>query len=216
MTDSIPTTIRAAYITFLVDCEARHFTDATLEYYRDRLGKFIDWTATQGLTNVAELNSGHTRVYLATLHRRQLGGFSILAAYRSIRRFGNFCIEQEWLGEGESLVRGLKRPQLEQNTPKTYTVEEITQFLGECKSEREIALVLLIVDTGLRLSELAALNGSDVDLVHGRATVHRGKGRKSRIVFFGTQTRKQLQRYYREQFGDPTGPRGDSSFLSAG
>ena len=73
---------------------------------------------------------------------------------------------------------------------------------------RDRAIVLLLLDTGIRASELCGLAGADVDLRHGTALV-RGKSRlnagqgQQRTVYFGTRTRKALWQYLQ---ADPPSP----------
>ena len=65
---------------------------------------------------------------------------------------------------------------------------------------RDRALILLLLDTGLRASELCALNVGDVDLKSGQVQVKHGqaggaKGGKGRVVFLGQTARRALWRY---------------------
>lgn len=55
-------------------------------------------------------------------------------------------------------------------------------------------IVLVLLDTGIRLGELMGLRADDVDLAGGQMRVF-GKGRKERIVFLGQTVRKSLMRY---------------------
>ena len=58
--------------------------------------------------------------------------------------------------------------------------------------QRDFALILLMIDTGMRLSEVASLNLADVDLIEGRCRVI-GKGSRERLVPIGRRTRKALR-----------------------
>jgi integrase/recombinase XerD len=60
--------------------------------------------------------------------------------------------------------------------------------------KRNEAIILFLVDTGVRASELCGLKARDLDLTAKRATVH-GKGNKSRTVYFGRKTAKALWNY---------------------
>jgi integrase/recombinase XerC len=57
-----------------------------------------------------------------------------------------------------------------------------------------VAIILLLVDSGLRVSELCSLNVGDVDRGEGELWVT-GKGNKRRRVFIGTIARRALWRY---------------------
>jgi site-specific recombinase XerD len=72
---------------------------------------------------------------------------------------------------------------------------------------RDHALLLLAIQTGLRVSELTDLRLEDVKLDRGGAHVRcRGKGRKERITPLTTQTVKALRAYLRDRVGAPTSP----------
>ncbi|WP_448618434.1 tyrosine-type recombinase/integrase [Geodermatophilus sp. URMC 65] len=55
----------------------------------------------------------------------------------------------------------------------------------------------LMIETGARAGEVVALGTADVDLSTGTATVRRGKGGRGRVVPFGPQTSRALDRYLR-------------------
>lgn len=78
---------------------------------------------------------------------------------------------------------------------------------------RDRAILLLLLDTGLRASELCALTIADVDLKAGRITVKHGvtggaKGGKGRFVQIGKATRRTVWRYLasRADGEDPSAP----------
>ncbi len=54
---------------------------------------------------------------------------------------------------------------------------------------------MFLLDSGVRVSELIALNVGVVDESTGEITVRAGKGQKQRTVYIGLKTRKQLKRY---------------------
>jgi integrase/recombinase XerD len=69
---------------------------------------------------------------------------------------------------------------------------------------RDYALLLLAIQTGLRVSEITALTLEDVHLERGAAHVRcRGKGRKERITPLTAQTVKALRAYLRGRYGAP-------------
>ena len=80
-------------------------------------------------------------------------------------------------------------------------------------SKRDKAILLTLLDTGLRASELCALRVEDVDMKSGRVSVRPGeagkaKGGKGRVVFMGKSARRFLWRYLvdREDGNDPDSP----------
>ena len=71
----------------------------------------------------------------------------------------------------------------------------MAQIIEACKDKRDQAFILLMIDSGLRLSEVIALNWGDVDVNTGIIKVVSGKGRKARIVMIGFNARWALLRY---------------------
>lgn len=69
------------------------------------------------------------------------------------------------------------------------------RLLAACACQRDRLILIFLLDTGLRSTELLALNGADVDAQTGVVSVWKGKGKKDRVTCLGT-TRKLLLRYY--------------------
>jgi len=98
-------------------------------------------------------------------------------------------------------------PQLPQDLLPPFSRAEARALLDACDEERDTALLLVLLDCGVRASELCALNVGDVDLVTGEVRVRRGKGSKDRVTFVGARTRKALLRYLATRPGtQPTAP----------
>ena len=78
------------------------------------------------------------------------------------------------------------------------STEEVKRILTTCETIRDKALILLMVDTGLRRSEICSLNWENVNLQTGVCIVRNGKGKKDRIVVLGIVTRRALISYRRK------------------
>ena len=106
-------------------------------------------------------------------------------------------------------------PLLRLNAPKgdipitpVLTQDELRALVKACqgprlRDRRDEAIVRLMAETGMRAGELIALDVADVDLLRGLAYIRRGKGGKGRIVPFGPQTARALDRYIRIRRGHP-------------
>jgi site-specific recombinase XerD len=88
----------------------------------------------------------------------------------------------------------------DQITP--FTTEQVQKLLAAAKKskhpKRDEAIMLMLLDTGMRVSELTGLKLADLDLQERRCRVL-GKGNKHRSVFFGTSTAKALFNYLRDE-----------------
>jgi integrase/recombinase XerD len=119
-----------------------------------------------------------------------------------------------WLtdeGEQDSdPLLGLKAPKLDTRVVEPLTDDQLQAWLTACsgpdmRGRRDEALVRLMAETGARAGEVAALALTDVDLTAGIAVVRRGKGSKGRVIPFGPQTARAIDRYIRSRA--PTGSR---------
>ena len=182
---------------FFLDCEARRLTDATLSFYRGKLSLFIRWCEAEGLETIQDLTAHHIRRYLVHLHRRQLSSQYQHDLARAIRAFLNYCVRDELLEK--SPFAKVQMPRLEKKILEAFSPDEVRLILKSCRTERDRALCLFLLDTGVRASELIALNVEDVDLKTGMVTVRLGKGQKGRTTYAGARTRKQLTRYFAER-----------------
>lgn len=115
----------------------------------------------------------------------------------SLRTFFTFLQRQ---GRLESNPAALApTPKLDKPLPRFLTVDEVVQLLGRPKGGdfaqvRDRAILEVFYASGLRLSELAGLTLTDVDLDRGVLKVM-GKGAKERLAFLGRPARQALAAY---------------------
>jgi site-specific recombinase XerD len=102
-----------------------------------------------------------------------------------------------YLGLGNAKVRRQELPQL---APKALSPEELKRVLrsvARCSSQRNRTIALLLLHTGIRISELAALNVGDVFVTarKGEITVRCGKNSKRRTIPLNADMREVMQAY---------------------
>jgi integrase len=95
----------------------------------------------------------------------------------------------------------MKAPRVPEKPPEVLTEDDLRRLLKACagttfEDRRDVAIIRLLIDTGMRRGELAGLTVDDVDLDAGLARVL-GKGRRQRIVPFGKKASRDLDRYVR-------------------
>ena len=129
------------------------------------------------------------RAWLLEL-RSTLAPKSVAGYVRGLKAFGNWCVAEEQAAAPG--FRALRRPHVPRRLFAPFSEAELRSLLAVA-DERERALVLLLFDTGLRLSEVVSLGVGDV---RPDGTLHvLGKGAKERIVALGTIARRALVRY---------------------
>ncbi len=92
----------------------------------------------------------------------------------------------------EHVLRKIKRPTYVTPRIIPFTEDEVKKLIRACRCKRDKAIVMLLLDTGMRASELTSLGIEDWN--RGTLVVRHGKGKKSRIVPISEQTEKALQR----------------------
>jgi integrase/recombinase XerC len=181
----------------------RNVSEHTLRNYMSDLEQFHDYicpadtAGNRRRVDIRQIDHITIREYLAKLYREKRKKTSIARKLATLRTFFKFlCREQVLEMNPARLVTG---PRLEKKLPKVLSVEDVIRFIETPEAEtvlgkRDRAILELLYATGMRVSELAGLNLDDLDFRHESIRV-RGKGRKERIVPFGSKAKEALQVY---------------------
>lgn len=181
---------------FLIDRRARRFSPNTIRYYQVELGLFLRFLDAAQVYYFGELTADVLRRYM--LHqesRRNPGG--CLVSYRAVKTFLRWSWDEYEL-EGRSPITRIDPPKVAANPLPGIALPEIRKLLDAChgdNEQRDRAILLTLLDTGIRAFELIALDLGDADLMRGAVIVRAGKGGKCRTVFLGQTTRKAIRRY---------------------
>ncbi len=191
--------------------EADGYSPSTRRSYRTGVASLTAWLESSGMTEVSpgELTREHVRGWLAEV-RRTRKPTTAHTWFPAVRHFCRFLVDE---GEAEvDATAGIKTPRPAEPHTRVLTQGELRRLLKACDgrsfaARRDAAIILLFVDGGLRLAELAGLQLDDVDVVD-RVVYVAGKGsRRSgprhRAVPVGTRTARALDRYLRERRRHP-------------
>lgn len=154
------------------------------------------------------------RSFLARLHRQGLKTTSAARKLAALRTFFRYLCREGILARNPA--RALLSPRLEKRVP-TYLDERDVSLLIEMPGEGEAAvrgraILELLYATGIRCSELVGLDLDEID--HGARMIRvLGKGRKERIVPFGTRAGSALEAYL--ALRSRSAPRTGAVFLNA-
>lgn len=206
---------------FLIDCEIRGLSEETISWYHKRLGVFV--RKLDEVAHVTELESvkiAHLRQFVQLLMNTKSGEnnprtptkdkllspFTIRGYVRVIKLFFSWCVDEELIDT--NLSARLVQPKAPDYLIPTFTVEHIEKMLAACDTSttegfRNYVLLLVFLDTGMRVSELCGLRIEDI---HDRYVKVLGKGRKEREIGLHPEVGKLLWKYihkYRRP-GDPS------------
>jgi integrase/recombinase XerC len=148
-----------------------------------------------GEASLVDLAPAALRRFLATLHARGLSGRSLARVLSGWRAFYRFALECD-SSLKDNPCAGLKAPKASRRLPDALSPDEAVRLVeiagDDVLSMRDRALFELAYSSGLRLSELAALDVQAVDLATGEVRVW-GKGSKERIVPVGRAARDAIR-----------------------
>jgi integrase/recombinase XerC len=162
----------------------------TVKSYREDLVQALDFFRTKlgsSAPRPDKLNTRLVRAYLAWLHEQGYAKSTIARRLAAVRSWCRFLCRQTVLKVNPA--DGLRGPRLDQKLPHFVQREDMLRLLATPPAEeplgvRDRAILETLYSAGLRVSELTGLNGDDVDLDAGLATV-RGKGRRERLALLG-------------------------------
>lgn len=145
-----------------------------------------------------------------------LSGHTINGYLRGLRAFWSWLKEEEFIGE--SPFAAVRIPKAPIKVIPTFSEEQLRALFGEVDLAsqvgcRDYAIMLTLLDTGIRCSELTGLRLTDVDL-SGRVLKVHGKGNKERMVPIGAKVQKAVWKYLTCQRPEPATPRYDQVFLT--
>lgn len=193
-------TLQTALDLFLLDCTARRLTIGTQSFYKAKLSPFIRWCEAKGVTGLEDMQAVHIRQYLSSILERNLTAQYQNNIARAIRAWLNYCVRDELIPK--SPFDRVKMPKLAKKILPAFSQEDIKNILRVCRTKREEAICLTLLDSGVRATELVTLNVNDLNMKSGTLIVRAGKGQKDRTTYVGARTRKAILRYLAER-GSP-------------
>ena len=214
---------------FFIAKAAEGISQETVKDYTRSLGYFEEWLGTRASAD-REPSSADLKAFLAWLrerpngldHERKLSPKTIFNAWVALKSFFRWHAEET--GGGNPMA-SIPAPKVPEAVIEPLTQAEVQALLKACESARttqrpgqraftkrrptaarDKAIVLTLLDTGLRATELCNLKVEDIDLDSGKVFVRRGKGGKGRLTYLGRAARRGLWRYLSKRESRPSDP----------
>ena len=189
-----PSRLEDCFLDFMLSRQAMLCTPRTMKFYKDTLGKFLGWLEEEGVTEPQHITARHVRAFLATFAERGCSDSYIHTYARSTKTLIRFLHAEGYIPHPIEF----QMPKIGEKRLPILSIEEVKKVIGACESIRDKAVIMLMVDTGLRRSETCDLNWGNVDLASGLCLVRNGKGKKDRSVVIGVKTRRIFLKYKQE------------------
>lgn len=177
----------------------------TITAYRHALNRFKQFAGDEVSWHTA--NPGHFRAFLLSCMQENMARSYVRLTFAALRSFYRYLRERA--GFADNPLKQVQLPRMEKKLPVVLSVNQVDNLLAKpaaaerrnqappWAATRDAAILELFYSSGLRLSELVALDVADVDVYTESVRVF-GKGRKERIVPVGQAALAAIQKYRQE------------------
>jgi len=210
---------------WLLDCEVRNLSPTTLAKRRLLLEKFFWFLHSREIPAVDKDTIRKFLAYCKTGHTDPDGRWGnpketepnkpgTVASYHGLLRslFNWIAAEEDY---DATPMRKIAAPIDRPDHIQPFTTDQVEALLAATRrskhARRDEAILLFLLDTGVRVSEMCQICMRNLDM-RGRSVVVQGKGDKTRQVHFGKRMSKALWQYLRQEERDEDSP----VFLSEG
>lgn len=190
---------------YITSCGIEGKSPDTVRSYSETLKIFGQAVEQLGLPDPGQFQPADVYEFLGHVGSTGVSAVTQWRRQRETRAFFSWLLRHDYISSNPFMkVKNIKVPQ---KIVQPFTADDIQRLLSDCdagtrKGARNQALILVLLDTGLRASELANLELGDVDFAAQRMLIKHAKGNKQRMVRFGERTRQALVRYIRSFRGD--------------
>jgi integrase/recombinase XerD len=172
-----------------------------ISYQRD-IVKYLQFLE-KNKVNLLESSHREVGAHLRELKKQRLSSSSIARGLVAVRMFHRFLLAEDYLKDDPTSL--VDSPLVSRPLPDVLTVAEVENFLTHingAKKEaiRDRAIMELLYATGMRISEIASLKLTDVNINSNYVRCF-GKGGKERIIPFGREASLWLKKYLKSSRG---------------
>ena len=184
----------------------RNASVRTLRNYSHALNAYLDWRG-DTFSSWRDCTADDFRGYLFELMKQEMARSTIRLRFAALRSFYKFLVHRR--GMGLSPLNDVQLPKSEKKLPIVLSLSQMEQLLEmpqkidpdrralPWQALRDTAIMELFYSSGLRVSELVALDVRDADFLSETLRVM-GKGNKERMVPIGAQAMQAIQKYRSE------------------
>lgn len=179
--------------------EAEVKAPGTVSTYLQAVGVFAAWRTREGLTDqLAAITPDEMRGWLIAMRADGRKAGTVASYYAGMKRFFGWCLAEDLLTS--SPLANVKRPVTSEEEVRILTDAELAALFKTCATRsfldlRDLAMMRILVDTGLRVSELCAICLDHVDLKSHTIRIPHGKGDTWRYCPYGAKAAKALDRF---------------------
>jgi len=200
-------TLTQAIAGYILAFQARKLSPNTLREYQRTFRKFLNHL--QGDPPIGQITADQVKEFLAA--QTTVSNKTVLNYHIGLSSLWAWALSEHLVTE--NLLHHIRRPRPEKRAIVPFSEADLRALTGaidtsrpytrpgkrECthtvpNAERNRAIILLLLDTGLRATELCTIHLHDLDLKNRRVKLF-GKGSKERSVPFSARTGQAIWRY---------------------
>lgn len=202
---------------FLIDRQGQSASHKTLQWHETAFKRFNAFLSESEHSSVpADWTAGTLREYTVWLQQQSLSPYSIRTYANSLWAFCRWLYQEELITV--DIAAKAKKPKLPKDQKAAFAEDDVLSMLHAAKrtqnAHRDTAIMLLLLDTGIRASELCNLTVRDFLQADNLILIRQGKGNKDRAVPISVQTSVALTRYLHRRT-EPINDNGTALFMSA-
>lgn len=164
-------------------------SENTLKYYSNTLTKMVESLQ----KNVCNIDTNDLRYYLSNYQaNRDPSKVTLDNIRRIMSSFFAWLEDEDYIVK--SPVRRIHKVKTTKTVRETLSDEALELLRDQCTNPRDLAMIDLLISTGIRVGELVKLNRGDINFDE-RECIVLGKGDKERPVYFDAKTKIHLQHY---------------------
>ena len=186
--------VKIALDYFLNNCIVKGLLPRTIQNYEAFVKSFLRWA---GDIDDSELNYPLIQDYIKSIYDRKVSKATAGTYIRHLKVFLRYLEKEGYIN---NITEKIKVPKQPKKLVVVYSDEEIKSIFETIDHEtewiryRNCCMIAFMLDSGLRLNEVCAIDLSDLDIKQNILKVH-GKGDKERLVPIGQFTKYYLRKY---------------------
>jgi integrase/recombinase XerC len=182
---------------FLQLTNEKRASSHTVKSYQLDLANLRRYCVDKSLAHWQDVQAADIRSHIAGRHRQGISSKSLQRELSAIRSFYLYLLQNNHAASNPA--QHVKAPKQARKLPKTLDVDQVNGLLDAGANSlleiRDLAMFELFYSSGLRLSELSALDLTDIDLNDQSLHVRSGKGGKGRVLPIGGKAVSAIQNW---------------------
>lgn len=190
-------------LSFEIHLQSRGRYPRTIESYLVPTRRLYEWLPEKGEACLKAVTRKDLELYVArglkSVRGEELSPASRAYHFKGLQQFWKWYSDLEGIADPMARMRAPLVPEVQKDIVSVDQVRGVAAHLDQKKLYRDAALISLLMEDGMRVSEAINLRWCDINLREREATVTWTKNHEVRVVPYGAQTAKRLDVLHRKR-----------------